>query len=467
MTVSYSSSEELRRIRGGWNEVIAFVIVNGTLLLLGVGNLLNILFPLSATLLGFRLYTKYPVRYFAFVWWMWFLTPLVRRIADFQSFYREPSPILLAPSLVTLISALTLLKKVPQKEVEGFSLYLLGFVSVCYGLCVGMLNYSIIAVGIKGLQWLLPILFGYHVYYSWSKYPLLKASLYRVFKWGTAVMGIYGVYQYVVAPPWDRLWLISSGLLGFQGSPEPLGIRVWSTMDSGEPFGAIMSGGLILLLSKGDSSSLLASVPGYLSFLLATVRSAWLGWVAGFFILATSLKPKQQIRLIILSAVLMLILISISSSSVFSEVIASRFSTFGDLESDQSFSARQGTYANLLGEALSSLVGLGIGGTIYDSAVLTSLFNLGWIGTALYLGSLSTLLIRLFGSSYVHRDPFIKVSQAVVITALIRIPLNVPMLEASGLLLWGILSLGLAAEKYARAEREETPQLSHLSITSD
>lgn len=437
--------------RSGWSEISIFILLNGSILLLGLGNILNLLFPLSSAILGFRLYSKYPISYFGFVWWMWFLSPLIRRIADHQSVYREPSPILLAPALVTLISSLTILRQLSKIDAKlGFP-YLVSLLGILYGSCVGLINYSLVAVFIKSLKWILPVIFGFHLLINWEKYPDYKKALGNIFTWGIAVMGVYGVYQYLAAPAWDQKWLINSGLLGFQGIPEPFGIRVWSTMDSGEPFAAVMAGGLLFLLSLNKGNiSIIASIPGYLSFLLAAVRSGWLGWAAGFLVLSTSLKPKQQIRLVILLLVLTVALVPLSYSSLFSEVISDRFDTFSNLEEDSSLTARQGTYANLMGQALTSFVGNGIGDKTYDSTILASLFNLGWIGTSFYVGGLFLLLMKIFTSKYANRDPFINVARAVVMTALVRIPLNVPLLEASGILFWTFLSLALAAEQYAR-----------------
>ena len=445
--------------QGSRFELFIFLGINGLPLLVGAGSFLNYLFPASSFLLAIRFYYQYPIQYFSLVWWMWFLSPLVRRLVDFQSAYREPSPVLLAPALVTLVSVLTLLRKFPKRGSDEFYLHMIAVIGVLYGACIGAINYHIVSVGIKSLKWLLPVAFGIHIYLNWARYPAFRKSLEKTFTWGVAIMGAYGIYQYIAAPGWDRKWLINSGLLGFQGIPEPFGMRVWSTMDSGEPFGAMMAGGLIFLLSRSVSQSLLVSIPGYLSFLLATIRTAWFGWIAGLLILLTSITPKQQLRLVALMTILLALLIPLSQSSPFSEVINSRLDTLANLESDHSLSARQMAYGNLLGKAATSLFGQGIGDKTYDSAVLATLFNLGWLGTLLYFGSLFLLVVKLFNSKHSAQDYLIGASKAVVATALVRIPFNVPMLEASGILLWGFISLGLAAERYARVQREKNSSI--------
>ena len=236
--------------KGSRLELLIFLGLNGLLLLIGAGGFLNYLFPVSAFFLAIRFYYRYPIQYFSLVWWMWFLSPLVRRLVDFQDVYREPSPVLLAPALVTLVSALTLLGKFPKRGTDEIYMYAIAIAGISYGMCVGIINYPIVAVGVKSLKWLLPVIFGYHIYFNWDRYPAFKEALDATFTWGIAVMGSYGIYQYRSAREWDGKWLVNSGMLGFQGLPEPFGIRVWSTMDSGEPFAAVMAGGLVFLLSK-------------------------------------------------------------------------------------------------------------------------------------------------------------------------------------------------------------------------
>ena len=76
------------------------------------------------------------------------------------------------------------------------------------------------------------------------------------------------------------------------GTPEPLGIRVFSTMNSPGPFANVLLAGLLILLTNENFSARprLRAV-GYLSFLLLSlVRSAWIGWFLGLLSLLSALK---------------------------------------------------------------------------------------------------------------------------------------------------------------------------------
>jgi len=62
-----------------------------------LGALLQYLFPVAAVLTAVLIERRSLTGYLSFVIWLWMLTPFVRRVADLQSGWHEPSLILLAP----------------------------------------------------------------------------------------------------------------------------------------------------------------------------------------------------------------------------------------------------------------------------------------------------------------------------------------------------------------------------------
>jgi hypothetical protein len=437
-----------------WTAILALVFFCALCILAGAGKILNLAFPVGAFAVGLFLYFRYPVLYIGFSWWMWFLTPFVRRLADYRSGFSNPSPILLAPFLVTLITLTTLWQNLPKTHRQGSLPFVLSSVGVFYSFCVGFISKTPVAACLALLEWLAPILLGYHLFLNWRNYPDYRQNIQRVFVWGVLVMGVYGIIQYVLVPEWDRFWLINSGL-ATSGTPEPFGFRVWSTLNSTEPFAAMMAAGLLLLLSNHQQNVLkvLASVAGYSGLLLTFARSSWLGWLAGLLTLFSSLKPKQRISLIITLLAILILVIPLSTLEPFSEKISERLETFSSLGDDNSFQNRQAYFKMVFGDALSSVVGLGIGGVATDNSILVMLFQLGWIGTIFYMGGMILLIFSLFQSSEVGFDPFAIGARAAVISAVVRLPINVPMLGVSGTILWGFLGIGLAAHQYHHHQR--------------
>jgi hypothetical protein len=434
-----------------WAAILATIAFTVLLSLVGAGKVLNLAFPAGALAVSILLYWRAPLLYMGFTWWICLLTPLVRRLADYRSGFTDPSPILLTPYLVILVTLVTLKQHLPKAYIQGGLPFLMALAGTFYAILTGLILNPPVKVLVAALEWLAPVLFGFHVFVNWRSYPAYRQNIQRTLTWGVLMLGSYGIIQYLIAPEWDRNWLINTNM-NTMGRPEPLGLRVWSTLNSPEPFAAIMAGCLLLLFTNQSPLRLPASIVGYLSFLLCAVRSGWLGWLAGLLGLMVSLKPQLQLRLSISIVVLAIVLVPLATIEPFSQ-LSSRLNTFSSLENDQSAIERQQSFNTLSDSALTSFVGQGISGQKLDSAIFSMLFELGWIGTFCYAGGITLLTFKLFQAKSVSFDPFIGIARAIVISALVRFPVNVPMLGASGLLLWSFLGIGLAGVKYHQQQR--------------
>jgi hypothetical protein len=431
-----------------WILIVAFGGFSFILASVGAGKILNILYPFSCLLLGFILYSKSPVEYVGFCWWICFLTPFLRRIADFQSGYTEPSPILLAPYLIILATIPNVWKYFSKLTTQQGIPFLLVSIGIIYSFMIGVVTRQPFPVFRGLLDWICPLLFGIHLWLNWRDYPKYHKMILNVFTLGILVMGSYGIYQYLVAPGWDSYWLINSGLISSHGKGEPMDLRVWSTLNSAESFAGIMAPGLLLLFNNSSALVFPASVVGYISFLLSLVRTGWLGWGIGFLSLMTNLKPKTQFRLLLTVIAMLILTVPLINNDAFSETINQRLITLTDMENDNSAIGRQEIYSSLISAALVSFVGQGLGGDTFDSAILSMLINLGWIGTLPYISGLVLLLAQFFKIS----DPTAKSVaigyRAAIISVLVRLPFNSSTQGTSGMVLWGFLAMGLAAERY-------------------
>ncbi len=436
-----------------WTAILALIALTGLLSIAGAGKVLNLAFPAGAFAVSILLYWRAPLLYVGFTWWICLLTPLVRRVADYRGSFTDPSPILLTPYLVILVTLVTLQQHLPKAANRGGLPFLMALAGVFYGILTGLILNPPVQVLVAALEWLAPVLFGFHIFINWQSYPAYRQNLQRTLTWGVVVMGSYGIVQYLIAPEWDRAWLINTTLTTM-GKPEPLGLRVWSTLNSPEPFAAIMAGCLLLLFTNQSPLRLPAAIVGYLSFLLCAVRSGWLGWLAGLFSLIVSLKPQLQLRLSVALVVLAAIVLPLATVEPFAQV-SSRLDTLSNLENDQSAIERQQSFNASIDSALTSFVGQGISGQRLDSAIFSMLFELGWIGTICYAGGIFLLTFTLFQAKQARFDPFIGTARAIAISALVRLPVNVPMLGSSGLLLWTFLGIGLAGIKYHHDRQQQ------------
>ncbi|MGG6268408.1 O-antigen ligase domain-containing protein [Leptolyngbya sp. AN03gr2] len=452
-----------------WLLVGCLIGFTALCLVANVASILRLAFPAGSLIVGALLFFRYPIFYIGFTWWLWFLTPFVRRLIDWEIGWIDPNPVLLAPFLVAFLPILTFLIQLPQ-AIKGNGLpFVLCIASIFYATFIGVISYPFQAVIVPLLTWLTPVLFGYYIFSNWRRFPELKRVTEKTFLWGVLVMGIYGVIQFLVAPIWDQYWLqsiITNLQIYSFGTPNPLGIRVFSTMHSPQPFATTMVAGLLLLFAIKSPLKIASSAFGYLAFLLTLARTSWLSWFIGLIVFIPSLKPKFQMRLIVTLMLMSLIVLPLTMIEPFSSVISSRFQTFFSAQQDGSFIDRSIGYSNLLAEALSEVEGRGLGFVIRDaniggndSGILALLLNLGWFGTIPYVAGMGLLVVNALQTRQASTDPFVGACRAIVLATVSQISLNVVMLTPFGIILWGFMGLAAAARLYESQQAANPPSI--------
>ena len=164
-----------------WRVILTFVVLTVGAIIVGAGKLLNLLFPAAALGVGLFLYFRAPILYNGFTWWIWLLTAFIRRMADFRSGFTEPSPLLLAPFLVTGVSLITVSKNLLNaRQIKGLP-FILAMLGTLYGYLVGLINLpSAFTVTREFLDWLPPIAFGFHLLANWQNFPSYYQNTQRV-----------------------------------------------------------------------------------------------------------------------------------------------------------------------------------------------------------------------------------------------------------------------------------------------
>jgi hypothetical protein len=449
-----------------WIVIISFILLTVACYFAGAASLLRFIFPATSFLVGIFLYLRHPILYIGFTWWICFLTPLIARLVDYRIGWDPTRQILLAPYLVVFITLATFVKNLPSGLRQGGLPFLLAFMGVFYGFLVGLINNDLIPV-IRGLlDWLSPIIFAFHLFINWRDYPSYRQHIQRVFIWSVLILGGYGVLQFIIAPEWDKYWLIESKMFTSAGDPVPFGMRVWSTLHSPGPFSAVIQAGLLLLFSSTGPLIFPASAFGYLSFLLSQVRSSWGGWLLGIIIILTSVKAKIQMRLIMIILLMGLCIVPLTTIEPISEVVTDRLETFSNLQEDTSFRDRSATYNRNLDLALSTGLGNGLGNIwkvneetgqievfVIDSGILDMFFTLGWFGAIPYLGGLLLMLISVIKYNESRFDSFVSATRAISISFCAQLVIYSGMISVSGMILWGFLAMTMAAHKYYRHQR--------------
>ncbi|MEP7342033.1 MAG: O-antigen ligase domain-containing protein [Acidobacteriota bacterium] len=442
------------------------------LLAIGQGAMLRFAFPAVATAVGFYLYWKHPVEYICFVWWLWFLSPFLRRFVDYQSGWVDPSPVLLAPVMVSFIAGLGFLRHFLPSVRYGGMPFVLAFAGAIYGFGIGLIRSSFDYTLVQPLlAWLTPIFIGFHLFNNWRDYPRYRDALQRTFLLGALAMGIYGVAQFMLAPAWDQFWMTNVEYLSF-GKPQPMEIRVFSTLNAPGPFSVVMMACLLLLFSTRNWLKFPALAGGYLSFLLCLTRAAWIGWAIGLVSLLITMDLKARLRTIAVILVLAGAVVPLAMMPPFRDVVVPRLQTFTNAKDDLSLAARMEGYGNYLKDAFLDPLGKGIGVMErsyavaaddegigpHDSAILELLLSLGLPGTLLYGLGLIVLLLGLRPRPNTRSDTFVNAARAISLGMFVQLVLGSVILGVMGVVLWSFAGVVVAAQMYYANQQDESLQ---------
>jgi hypothetical protein len=452
-----------------WGLAVGFVATVTGLLAAGLGQLVQLFFPVAAVLVAAALYFQHPTFYLGFTWWVWFLTPEVRRLVDYQIGWNPNSPVMIAPYLVAGVAVLTLLRCLPRllRKAELFPFALI-LTAVNYGYMIGLVRAGPLPATFDLINWMVPIVLGFHIAANWQQYPLYKDAIQRVFLWGTLAMGTYGIVQFYVLPPWDAHWM-NAAQMGSVGQPQPFQVRVWSTINSPGPFASVMVAGLLLAVAAKGPVRLVAGATGFVAFLLSLVRSAWFGWAIGAVFLLARVRGIHKIRLLAAGILLLLFSLPLLLLEPVAETVTSRFQTIQQLEEDHSYSSRLALYRDFLLVSATNVVGEGIGTTgvatklydhsgpawfgNFDNGVLEIMFVLGWPGTILLASGVAWLLSLGFAAGIPRGDLPAQAARAIVIASLAQLPFSNPLVGVAALVFWTFLGLLLSARMFC-LERE-------------
>lgn len=441
--------------------------------LMGKAGLLEIVFPVGALATGAMLVTRDPARFAAFTWWLWFLTPEVRRLVDYQAGWSVISPVMVTPFAVGAMTWFVVAQYLPMLRYRAY----FGFVPVMAGLFYAYVN-GISQAGMAAatfalLNWLVPVTLGLYVALHWPIYPQIRDAVLRAFVLGLTLVGGYGLIQYFVMPPWDARWLINVGMTN-QGLPLPMQVRVFSTLNSSGPLAFLLVTGLAVLPA---ARGILVPVAGALalgSLMLSLVRAAWLAGLFVFVWLLLTMPGRHRVRLVAVGIGLVLCSLPLLSVPRVNQAIVSRFDTLNSMENDRSYQERQEFYGRFLIQALTEVRGAGLGTVdtatkltnedgqlgvmaYFDSGILRVPYELGWPGTLGYVVGIVALMVGLLRRGGAPPDPFARCAEAAALTILACMVFEHTLVKVTGVGFWFFLGMGMAAKNHGLASRLAAP----------
>jgi hypothetical protein len=454
-----------------WAAILGLALTVGLSLATGKGGLLEVLYPALGLGVGALLLAVRPHLYLGFVIWLWFLSPFVRRIAEYQSEWRLASPILVTPLLVTALCGFTVIRhmrELPRSSLFPFTVALAGCL---VGFTVGLpLNGARAAAYGLG-TWIGPILLGIYLQLHWRHFPAFRSALLTTCAWGVLVLGIYGVWQFLDPPMWDRFWMIKSDM-GSIGHPLPRQVRVFSLLNSPVALAIALLAAILLLVTSRHPLRWVASIVGSLVLLLSKVRSVWLVGVVALLLVIKRLPGRQRLALlVVLLGLVALVQVALTYGGM-DEAVRSRAETLTTLSEDDSYQARMAFTLRAARNVLAEPLGRGLGATggaawlttsrgevVFDNGLLDVFYSLGWLGGVLFLGALAWTCSRARQASLFFRDGFSAASLSVLLALGALLAGGNSLNGIGGIFFWGLAGLLQGGVLLAAAEPEDLPDL--------
>lgn len=366
----------------------------------------------------------------------------IRRVVDyyFNGHFNPFSPITLTPLVVAglLLVPSVMQFKVLSRRVRT-CLYLLGG-SVALGFAVGLVANRFAAV-YSLAEWISALAAMAFA----SAQPANRDTADRWIKtagWAAVGVAAYGLWQYYTIPPWDAMWLVESGMVGYMGQPEPMMMTVFSTLNERGPCGTFLAWAVIPMIinSRWRNVGGWASVTLLLYGIVLTQTRSNLIIIAIVVPLYSALSKGKGI-----GALLVLTGLFVASATwgiqkiPGIETMQERFASESLYGESSSLQGRFDIYEFGLSDILGKPLGLGLGSsgmgsraegsviqTIGDSGYIQILAQFGWIGASLFFAALWLLWKELglrwrVGNLILGEggDPFISATRAILLASLV------------------------------------------------
>jgi hypothetical protein len=435
-----------------WLPTVALFAVAG---IVGpqLGAITRLPFVLACFVVGWYAWSRSPGTHVQVVIVMFSFAPLLRRLVDFSAGFDPGGLMIAGPLLALLAPAADLLRssqiRWPRDRDLGPYLVFGACVAICAMLTVAQGELSQAASG--SLKWGAPLLYALALYIRGpDTYALLRSAT-AAFAVTLPITGLYGLYQYVDPPLWDRYWLALAAITS-AGLPEPYAVRTFSTMHSPASFATFTAIGLMLVYFRRSGwPTLLLMAPSALALMLSLYRTAWLSLLAGmaFCLMFPRTRRKAAGSLFILASAVVIAL----AWSPFAEVIAERLSTLTNTSSDSSAQERLAQYSTLWSRGDSGLLGTGFVST--DTAVAGEVAVDGMIascwssmGIVVGLFCLASLVYVIFAAI----DLTAQSADAIVLGGiacgwLVQLPLASITSGELGFLFWAFATLSIRARR--------------------
>jgi len=445
---------------------LGLAAVVATALLAGQGGLLQYTFPAAALAVAVVLERRSLTAYLSFVIWLWMLTPFVRRVADHQSGWHEPSLILLAPYAASvwpparelLVATVRSIRAWPR--LEGLGLFVVAAIGAGFGIPLGMLTAPSRAV-VETLNWWGPIAFGAYIALRTTDPAAVERALARTLMVSSLFVGLYGIYQFQSPPVWDKEWIVNSEIASV-GYASEFELRSFSTTASPAVLAFLMLPAIMLWMARPRLWQI-ASVAAALGALaLSEVRVAWLALLVAACLVLWRVGVRERVAFVACLLFFAVCIAAVELPPQVSEVTSKRFMSLLRPSEDESAVSRATGHTQVFDVILDHPLGIGIGIEeqnlsqvigARDSLIIAVFVQFGILGATVYLLAMIALLFRLWRY---YRDAPTREGMALGATAIGLLSMMLggnQTAGAVGTLIWIAAGLGTVPVRARRLAR--------------
>ncbi len=261
--------------------------------------------------------------------------------------------------------------------------------------------------------------------------------------WAAVGVAAYGFWQYFTIPPWDGMWLVQSGMVGYMGQPLPTQMTMFSTMNERGPCGTFLAWAVIpmILNSRWRNAGGWASVVLLLLGIFMTgTRANFAVITAIVFLYPLLTKGRGGLNLLLVWVIVVIGIAYGIGKIPGSERFSERFGAEAVYGEGSSLMGRFQIYQYSFKRIATDPLGRGLGSsgmgkraennkieTFGDCGYVEIFAQFGWLGGTLFFGALwllwKELGVRwkvgnlLFGSG--GMDPFVPVTRALLLGSLV------------------------------------------------
>jgi hypothetical protein len=420
----------------------------------GVG-LARPIFMVGCIILGIIAWRDSPGRHLEVTIILFAFSPFVRRVIDLQVGFDLQGTMLSGPLLTMAVPCIEL-KEVLRKgnAFKDTGPFIGALICILYGTFISLFNGDFQAIMIQLLKWGTPLLYGlWMLGKAGDTANKIIDHASRAFLIVTPIMGLYGVEQYIDPAPWDRYWMIYSEM-GSIGTPEPFGVRVFSTMNSPASFASFLVAGLLVFcLTRKGYVAAAVGVTAALALMLSQYRTAWMAMGIGLLMGAVYPRTRAKSTGIAVIAVVAAILAATAGGPM-GDAISQRFDTIQQGTQDGSAVERLSEYYDLYAMAEQYVWGKGFkmmqgdvpGLVALDGTIIGVYLVMGILVGTVFLACLIWATLRAVGRVAYHDSPIRIATAAVVLGLCLMMPLEGITAGEFGFLFWTFTAIAIASK---------------------